>query len=169
MTSIAFTESIVEEAALTWLERLGWTVKHGPEIAPGELASERADFGQVILTQRLRDALAQLNPTLRPEALDDAFRKLTRPQGPPARRAQRSRARRWTTAGACPQGSALRPRSPARRPCRLSPRRPRCPPDSHPRYTWSRPAVQGPGAGRRVPALCPHTQGPPAGGPLDRG
>jgi type I restriction enzyme R subunit len=36
----AFTESIVEEAALTWLERLGWTVKHGPEIAPGELAAE---------------------------------------------------------------------------------------------------------------------------------
>ncbi len=33
----AFTESVVEDAALTWLEGLGWTVKHGPEIAPGEL------------------------------------------------------------------------------------------------------------------------------------
>ena len=39
MTSIAFTESIVEQAALTWLERLGWTVKHGLEIAPGKLAA----------------------------------------------------------------------------------------------------------------------------------
>src|SRR5919108_4083395 len=77
-----FTESVIEEAALTWLERLGWTVKHGPEIAPGELAAERADYGQVILTQRLQDALAQLNPTLPTEALDDAFRKLTRPEGP---------------------------------------------------------------------------------------
>ncbi|MGH8067333.1 MAG: hypothetical protein ACRERE_19285 [Candidatus Entotheonellia bacterium] len=36
---MAFTESIVEQAALAWLERLGWTVKHGPEIAPGELAA----------------------------------------------------------------------------------------------------------------------------------
>ena len=39
MTSIAFTESILEEAALAWLKSLGWKVKHGPEIAPGELAA----------------------------------------------------------------------------------------------------------------------------------
>jgi len=32
------TESVVEQAALTWLESLGWQVKHGPEIAPGVLA-----------------------------------------------------------------------------------------------------------------------------------
>jgi type I restriction enzyme R subunit len=78
----AFTESIIESAALAWLERLGWTVKHGPDIAPGELAAERSDYGQVILTQRLQDALAQLNPALPAEALDEAFRKLTRPEGP---------------------------------------------------------------------------------------
>src|SRR5919198_958053 len=77
-----FTESVIEEAALAWLERLGWTAKHGPEIAPGELAAERADYKQVILTQRLQDALEQLNPTLPAEALDDAFRKLTCPEGP---------------------------------------------------------------------------------------
>jgi type I restriction enzyme R subunit len=41
MTSTAFTESVVESAALAWLESLGWTVKHAPEIAPGELAAER--------------------------------------------------------------------------------------------------------------------------------
>lgn len=29
----SFSESIVEDAALAWLEGLGWTVKHGPEIA----------------------------------------------------------------------------------------------------------------------------------------
>jgi type I restriction enzyme, R subunit len=57
MTSITFTESIVEEATLAWLGSLGWTVKHGPEIAPGELAAERADFGQVVLEQRLHDTL----------------------------------------------------------------------------------------------------------------
>jgi type I restriction enzyme, R subunit len=78
-----FTESVVESAALAWLESLGWTVKHGPEIAPGELASERTEFGQVILTQRLQNALARLNPTLPTEALDDAFCKITRPEGPP--------------------------------------------------------------------------------------
>ena len=75
------TESVVEEAALDWLESLGWSIAHGPDIAPDSLAAERADYGQVVLERRLRDALAQLNPTLPAEALEDAFRKLNRPEG----------------------------------------------------------------------------------------
>jgi type I restriction enzyme, R subunit len=78
----SLNESIVEQAVLAWLESMGWTVKHRPEIAPGELAPERTDFEQVALALRLQDALVQLNPSLPPEALDDAFRKLTRPEGP---------------------------------------------------------------------------------------
>lgn len=79
--STAFTESVVEEATLGWLAGLGWGVVHGGDIAPGELAAEREDFGQVILGRRLRQALADLNPSLPSEALEDAFRKLTRPEG----------------------------------------------------------------------------------------
>jgi type I restriction enzyme, R subunit len=48
-----FTESTVESAALAWLETLGWTAKPGAEIAPGELAAERSDFGRFVLMQRL--------------------------------------------------------------------------------------------------------------------
>ncbi len=81
MHSTTFTESVVEQAALAWLESVGWSVVHGPEIAPGEPAAERDDYGQVVLAQRLRDALARLNPALPAEALEDAFRKLTRPEG----------------------------------------------------------------------------------------
>jgi type I restriction enzyme R subunit len=77
-----FVESTVEEAALGWLERLGYAIKHGPEIAPSELFAERQDYSQVVLEQRLRDALVRLNPDLPPEALEDAFRKITRPEGP---------------------------------------------------------------------------------------
>jgi type I restriction enzyme R subunit len=77
----AFTESVVEDAALAWLESLGYAVKHGPEIAPGELFAERGDYGQVILATRLREALVRLTPTLPSEAIDDAFRKLTRLEG----------------------------------------------------------------------------------------
>jgi type I restriction enzyme R subunit len=76
-----FTESVVEQAALAWLESIGWVVKNGAEIAPGEPAAERDDYGQVVLAQRLRDTLGCLNPTLPTEALEDAFRKLTRPEG----------------------------------------------------------------------------------------
>ena len=77
----SFTESTVEQAALAWLESVGWSVRHGAEIAPGELAAERSDYGQVVLAQRLRDALGRLNRGLPAVALDDAFRKLTRPEG----------------------------------------------------------------------------------------
>jgi type I restriction enzyme, R subunit len=76
-----FTESVVEEAALAWLESLGWRVTQGLEIAPGELGAERADYAQVVLEARLREALARLNPVLPPEAVEDAFRRLTRPEG----------------------------------------------------------------------------------------
>ena len=82
MTGSSFTESVVEDAALAWLEDLGYTVKYGPEIAPGEISAERTDYGQVVLEDRLRQALVQLNPQLPAEAVEDAFRKLTRPEGP---------------------------------------------------------------------------------------
>jgi len=74
-------ESDVEQAALAWLTSLGYDIKHGPSIAPDEPESERADYGRVVLEQRLRDALARLNPDLPPEALEDAFRKITRVEG----------------------------------------------------------------------------------------
>jgi len=73
-----FTESVVEEAALEWLQSAGWQIAHGPDIAPDTPAAERADFGEVVLAARLRAALTRLNPDLPAEALDDAFRKLTR-------------------------------------------------------------------------------------------
>ena len=76
-----FTESEVEDAALEWLAGGGWTIAHGPDVAPGAPAAERAGYGEVVLEHRLRGALARLNPDLPVEALDDAFRKLIRPEG----------------------------------------------------------------------------------------
>ena len=79
MTTLS--ESDVEQAALAWLEGLGWWVAHGPDIGPDGSNAERADFGQVVLENRLRDALADLNPGLPLQALDDALRRLTNPEG----------------------------------------------------------------------------------------
>ena len=36
-----FTESVVEDAALAWLESLGYAVLHGPAIAAGEPDAKR--------------------------------------------------------------------------------------------------------------------------------
>jgi type I restriction enzyme, R subunit len=76
-----FGESAVEQAALAWLESAGWAVVDGASIAPGELLAERDSYREVALEGRLRDALVRLNPTLPSEALNDAFRKLVRPDG----------------------------------------------------------------------------------------
>lgn len=80
MSAIAFAESAVEEAALAWFEGLGYAVTSGPAIAAGEPDAERIDpnYRDVILDRRLRQALTQLNPDLPLEALEDAFRKVTR-------------------------------------------------------------------------------------------
>jgi hypothetical protein len=59
----AFTESVVEEAALAWPESLGYAIKHlpapqndttrqsgGSEIALRELYAEHADYGEAAST-----------------------------------------------------------------------------------------------------------------------
>jgi type I restriction enzyme, R subunit len=81
-----FTESVVEDAALAWLESLGYAVKHGPDITAGGetltlTQSERESYSQVVLAERLRQALTRPNPTLPSEAIDDAFRKVSRLEG----------------------------------------------------------------------------------------
>ena len=81
MTDRGVTESVVEEAALAWLESSGWQIAQGPDLAPVVSGSERADYGETVLRQRLRDALARLNPALPVGALEDTFRKLTRAEG----------------------------------------------------------------------------------------
>ena len=53
-------ESIVEDAALTWFEELGYSIGHGPQMAPGEPAAERDLFGDVVLVGRKRST----NPRL---------------------------------------------------------------------------------------------------------
>ena len=52
-----FTESVVEDAALAWLEALGYSVLHGPDIAYGESTAERTDpnYRDVVLVGQDND------------------------------------------------------------------------------------------------------------------
>jgi type I restriction enzyme, R subunit len=75
---MTLNESIVEDAALAWFRELGYAIGHGPHIAPGEPASERASFGDVVLVSRLRDAIARLNQAIPADARDEALRKVLR-------------------------------------------------------------------------------------------
>ena len=76
----ALSESVVEDAALDWLRELGYDVISGPDMPPGPNAL-RENYGEVVFDSSLRGALERLNPDLPSQALDDAFRKLTRPEG----------------------------------------------------------------------------------------
>lgn len=75
---MSFNESIVEDATLTWLGELGYAIGHGPHQAPGEPAAERQSFGDVVLVERLREAIQRLNPTIPEEAREEALRKVLR-------------------------------------------------------------------------------------------
>lgn len=80
--SANLVENDVELAALDWFQLLGYAAVFGPHIAPGEPGAERQSFGEIFLAERLRAALRRLNPKVPAEALDDAFRKITIPDGP---------------------------------------------------------------------------------------
>lgn len=69
-------EATVENAALAWLGELKYSVVHGPDIAPGGEAQERSSFGTVLLEERLRQAIARLNPKIPAEAQEEALRKI---------------------------------------------------------------------------------------------
>jgi len=79
MSMPRFNEAVVEQTTLAWLEGLGYSVLHGPEIAAGQPAAERDDPGyhDVILERRLRLALERLNPKLPADAIEDAYKRLT--------------------------------------------------------------------------------------------
>jgi type I restriction enzyme R subunit len=75
--SSVICESDVELIALGWYKQLGYTVKYGPEIAPGGSETERSSYSEVFLKGRLREALLRLNSEVFPDAVDEVIRKLS--------------------------------------------------------------------------------------------
>jgi type I restriction enzyme R subunit len=71
-------ESEVEEAVLEILEELGYGRVFGPDIAVDGMAPERTSYLEVILTERMRNAIDQLNPKIPKAAREEALRKLQR-------------------------------------------------------------------------------------------
>ena len=70
------TEDQLEQEALGWLVDAGYTHLNGYDIAPDGPAPERDHFRQVLLPQRLRDAIARLNPHIPLAAREDAFKQI---------------------------------------------------------------------------------------------
>ena len=56
------TEDQLEQETLGWLQDVGYTHLCGPDIAFDGSSPERANYRQVVLPFRLREAINRLNP-----------------------------------------------------------------------------------------------------------
>ncbi len=74
----AIAEAGLEEVCLDYVGDLGWTVAHGPDLAPDGKSPERSSYADVVLEGRLRAAVQRLNPTLPPLAVDDVVKAVGR-------------------------------------------------------------------------------------------
>ena len=76
------TENNIETFAIETLQSLGWEYVHGLAIAPGAEKQERESFEQIILIERLRKAIATLNPHIPETAREQALQKVLRIHSP---------------------------------------------------------------------------------------
>ncbi len=70
------TEDQLEQEALAWLQDVGYSHRYGPDIAHDGPAPERANYRQVLLPFRLREAIQRLNPNIPSTAREDAFKQV---------------------------------------------------------------------------------------------
>ena len=77
-----FSESHVEDAALSWLAGLGYALLHGPDISPDGPTPERVNYAQIFLTKRLHEGLERLNPYLPTETLEEVLHKVQQAETP---------------------------------------------------------------------------------------
>jgi len=76
------TEDKIETFAIEVLQSIGWEYVHGLAIAPGAEQAERENFEQIILIDRLRKAVAILNPDIPQDAQEQAIQKVLRIYSP---------------------------------------------------------------------------------------
>ena len=70
------TEDQLEQETLGWLAEVGYTPLFGPDISPDGPDQERDDYRQVLLLERLRNAIAHLNPGVPLIAREDALQQV---------------------------------------------------------------------------------------------
>jgi type I restriction enzyme R subunit len=71
-----FTEDFLEQAAIEILQELGYDYVFAPNISCDGEYPERKDYREVILEQRVKDALFRINRELPDEALEEAYRQI---------------------------------------------------------------------------------------------
>jgi len=78
----SISEDKIENFAIEQLQFLGWKYVHGSVISPEGEKPERVNYEQIILTERLRKAVSNINPHLPKEAQEQAIQKILRIYSP---------------------------------------------------------------------------------------
>lgn len=77
-----FHEDDLEEATLEWLEELGCETVHGPDIAVDGEYPERDSYQEVVLHDRLEEALRKINPSASSSSIERAMQLVTMIESP---------------------------------------------------------------------------------------
>src|SRR5699024_5776338 len=77
-----FHEDDLEQATLEWLEELGYETLHGPDIAVDGEYPERESYQEVVLHDRLEEALRKINPSASSSSIERAIQLVTMIESP---------------------------------------------------------------------------------------
>ncbi len=76
------TENEIEQLAIALLEHQGYTYINGVQLAPDAGDMERTSFEEVVLKQRLENAVRRINPNIPLDAQQDAVKQILRIASP---------------------------------------------------------------------------------------
>lgn len=90
MTTYKITESAIEKFAIELLEKQGYQYIYGPDISPDSdstgvsqyASAKRASFEDVLLLEKLKNAVFRINPDIPTEAREDAIKQIERLNSP---------------------------------------------------------------------------------------
>ncbi|MBF0234404.1 MAG: DEAD/DEAH box helicase, partial [Desulfamplus sp.] len=76
------TESAIETFAIELLEKQGYKYIYGPDIAPDSDTPERSSFEEVLLIDKLKNAVSRINPSVLEDSREDAIKQIQRLNSP---------------------------------------------------------------------------------------
>lgn len=76
------TENTIEDFAIKLLEHLGYDYIYAPSIAHDGENPERNSYEEILLTNRMAEAVRRINPTVPPEAQEEALKEIQRLNSP---------------------------------------------------------------------------------------
>lgn len=76
------TENEIEQLAITLLKHQGYNYINGVQLAPDAVDLERTSFEEVVLKQRLENAVRRINPNIPVDAQQDAVKQILRIASP---------------------------------------------------------------------------------------